>query len=110
LYSFPTIICETIALSYAPLKSTIALILNCMCIKHRSAQFVYFILFAESSEPVAAAAERRTGTRLVSTSGRKLSIAVPALLIQQRVQDLFAITRLNRSAPEREHKRRTLLK
>jgi hypothetical protein len=39
------IICETIALSYAPLKSTIALILNCTCINHRPAQFVYFILF-----------------------------------------------------------------
>jgi hypothetical protein len=45
LYTFLTIICETIAVSYAPLKSTVALILNWMCIKHRSAQFVYFILF-----------------------------------------------------------------
>jgi hypothetical protein len=29
-----------------------------MCVKYRSAQFVYFILFAESLEPVTAAVER----------------------------------------------------
>jgi hypothetical protein len=77
---------------------------------------VYFILSQNLISPAHAIGTcsccraPHTGTRLVSTSGRKLSIAVPALLFQQRVQDLFAITRLDRSAPKRERERSTLLK